>query len=135
MTVTTLTRPINTELLGAVLDKVHQAADAGQYDQTKWDSCVAGWLCRMDGADMTRTDGFGTCRLRDRFVEIDDYARERLGLTEDEAHLLFSEDLTLADVEHVAAELSSGIDPGTIVDDLNEARYAADHSAALIMVS
>ena len=102
---------VNKEALRATLEAVK--ANPDHWDQTVWVRktacgtayCFAGWTCVLDGftepVDRTtwlvRSDGLS--------VDVQIYAKRRLGLTWQQADGLFDQFNTLADLERIVSEL------------------------------
>ena len=101
----------NIELLQQTMQHILDHPE--QHDQTIWMNecrtvaCFAGWTCLLSG------------QVSSYWVFIPNRAIDLLGLTEDEANILFSERNTIPQLQLMVKDLVNG-------DELNIERYLAE---------
>ncbi len=105
--------------------------------------CAAGWIGALDGVKWYRetVEGIGRpgvcncsspeCVMPSHYMLVSTYAAGRLGLTEDEAQVLFDGSNTLEDLRTLADAMENGISLWSVVSELDrggENEYATDDS-------
>lgn len=108
-------------LLRETLDQVIAADVVGLWDQESWfretecgtAGCFAGWRFMLDGGEKASRQpgiggGFGRLPRVLPLISVPDWARARLGLTDEEADELFSPMNKLSELKRIVDDLCDG---------------------------